>query len=295
MKKMICWSVVMMAGLALAGDPYLVLGKGKMLENAKGKSVPPIVEALGVAIGGKESPAPVEVAAITNDAALAALKGRSFEGVFLITVNDEKHKFEEHCPSAENLKRLNAFLDTVKTKATIVIVEGGAFENYVRCRDAFAGRAGVITLRDGARIDWEWGVYAPVAMKRMAKAIKAAADPAERDWLHPLPAKIYRDGSDLVLDYDSPALHGKSLVVSDTLWHKYYIRSKGRTNWTHADAIVVGNTVRLSAKSIPEPWGVRLAWWWLSPVSNADHMPGPGFNAEMTDSPDQKPHFITEL
>ncbi|HOR98029.1 MAG TPA: hypothetical protein PLZ74_06615 [Kiritimatiellia bacterium] len=276
-KRNVLAAVALAAAFAFADDGYLVVGHGGLMEKG-GDS--PIAKELVARFSPKNGTAvAVDVVEVTNAVALKACAPKSYAGIILVPGFDTGKMKDHSIVNAEHLAAMNALLDSVRAKAVVAVEEGGDFENYQRLRDAFAGRAAVITTRDGgARLAMSWGRFAPEGMRRIALALKHAADPAKRDGIHPLPGKVTMEESWMVLDFETPALQGQSLIVSDTLFRKFYVRSAGKTNWTRIDNLYVeDNKVYLDCSKISNPGGVRLNWWHLSPFKNIDHLPTPGF------------------
>jgi len=283
MKITILMGLSLMVGVAFANDGYLFVGHGKAVE--KGREAP-IALALSDARKAKDGAVvPAEAVAFTNAAAVKACAGKSYEAVFLMPKTVKKQI--DYYLDMDDVVAMKEFLKTVKTKSVVAINPGGAFENFVELKKAFAGIGTVTTIRDDlGPHGWEWPASwassTPGAAKRFLKAADYAADPAKRDGLHPLPAKITVEGTEMVLDFESPALNGQSLVLGDTLYHKFYVCSKGRTNWQHVEAYVEGNKVHLDCAKIKEPYGVRLAWWHLSPFRSNEAIT-PGFVLAVTE------------
>lgn len=279
MKKVVLIGVAMVMGAAFAQDAYLVVGKGSLVEKGADSDIAKNLSTYLVPKGSE--PAAIDVVNVTNAAALKAVAGRSYAGVILVPMTGAEKSKDTQMPmvDAQQVAEMRALIDTVKAKAVVVVEPGGDFEDFRRLREAFAGRAAVITARDDeARLASFWGNWAPEGKRRIKLALECAADPARRDWVHPLPGKVTMEGDWMVVDYETPALRGKSLIVGDTLFRKFYVRSAGRTNWTRIDnCYVEGNKVYLDCSKVKNPGGVRMNWWHLSPFMNVDHMSAPGF------------------
>lgn len=271
--------LAMMMGVAFAQDTYLVVGTGDLV--AKG-AASDIAKNLSTCLVPKGSePAKIDVVNVTNSVALKSVTGRSYAGVVLVPGNGPEKSNDTNMliVNTNQVAAMRAFIDTVKAKAVVVVELGEDFLNYRRLQEAFAGRAAVISVRDDeARLMSFWGDWAPEGLRRIKLGLECAADPARRDWVHPLPGKVTMEGDWMVIDYETPALLGKSLIVGDTLFRMFYVRSTGRTNWTRIDnAYVDGNRVCLDCSKVKNPGGVRLNWWHLSPFLNIDHMAAPAF------------------
>lgn len=277
--KIVALIMAMVAGSAFAGD-YLVIGHEKLFE---GKNRADLVKKFTECLpldGG--NPASVKTVHVTDSAALRAQAGRSFDGVVLVpTMTGEGDK---RFVSTNDLAVMKAFLASAKVKSAVAVEEGGSFANFRTLQTAFKGVAGVITLRDGdARLISFWGNYAPVGVPRIVRALALAADPARRDFLSPIPARITLENGWAVVDFDSPALAGKSIVIGDTLFRKFYVASRGRANWNRIDNVhVEGNRIYLDCSKVKDPGRVMMNWWHIGPVLNADGFYGPAFEMEIT-------------
>lgn len=283
MRSVVLMGVAMMMGAVFAQDAYLVVGTGELVAKGSDSDIAKNLSTYLVPKGGE--PAKIDVVNVTNAVALKAVAGNSYAGVVLVPGNGPEKSNDTNMliVNANQVAVMRALIDTVKAKAVVVIEQGEDFLNFRRLQKAFAGRAAVITVRDDeARLRDVWGDWAPEGKRRIKLGLECAADPAWRDWMHPLPGKVTVEDGWMVIDYETPALRGKSLIVGDTLFRKFYVRSAGRTNWTRIDtAYVEGNKVYLDCSKVKNPGGVRMNWWHLSPFMNADHMSAPGFVVDL--------------
>jgi len=257
---------------------YLIVGHGDLVKKGKGSDI--ARELLKRLSNNNGTLYAVDALEVTDAAALKACVGKIYEGVVLIPGYDTDKPNDDTVVSSNQVAAMSALLDSVKTKAAVVVeLDNRDFENFRRLQDVFRGRAAVIMTRDAeSRMANIWGNYAPEGMRRIELALKYAADPAKRDWMHPLPGKVTMEGTWMVLDFETPALRGQSLIVGDTLFRKFYVRSAGKANWTRTDnAYVEGNKLYLDCSKIKDPAGVRLNWWGISPFQNVDYLPTPSF------------------
>jgi len=277
MKRLVLWAWVLVSGLVFANDAYLIVGTGKLVDKGTQSD---LAKALSVTLAKEKSePAMMDVIEASDAAAMETCAGKSYAGIVLIPGFDTPKVTDNSVVASEQLTAMRKLIDAVQTKAVVAVETGGDFENFRRLKDAFGGRAAIITTRDAeARLINFWGNYAPEGQRRIKLALAAASDPTKRDGLHPFPGKVTMEGTWMVVDYETPALRGKSLIVGDTLMRKFYVRSSGKKNWTRIDnAYIEGNKLYLDCAKIKNPGGVRLNWWGISPFKNVDHLCAPSF------------------
>ena len=134
---------------------------------------------------------------------------------------------------------------------------------------------------------WDRGTAKAVARR----VVRATAKPYRFFWSNlgyaqPVPGRISREGDELVVSFDTPALGGKSLVLCGLLDGAFEIAPATGSRWYKAQAMMDGNAVRVRADEVKEPVRVRFRWYkgrLDSPLCNCDRVPAIPFEAAFND------------
>ena len=276
------------AGAPEKGPVRYVLTGGAAL--AGGAEAPFVKEF--VAQAAKELGRPVEVdivpAGDTNALAAVAARNGGYESV--IAIPDAADDYATFGDASFSL--LNKACGAAKVGISALAVPSGSPYNFPLAQRAYQRLNCVIfsmqDFCDPRRSPWTGGTAAAAAKR----AVRAAAHPyrffylGARGFAQPVPGLITREGDELVVSFDTPALGKKPIALIGSLEGRFEIAPATGAEWYVAKARLEGNSVRLSSDRVPGPFRVRFCWRegvLDSPLRNADGVPAVPFESAFND------------